>query len=434
MAGLAVVLGGGGLRGAYQLGVWRALRELGIGYDLVVGTSIGALNGALMAQGSYKEAEELWQGISYERIFAGERHPEIEKIDSRFGMIEHTIREILWAGGLDVSPLRALIEEHLDEERLRASPVGFGLVTAQLSHKLKDGTRKGLPKLSIQELMLNDIPGGQLSAYLLASAACYPVFGPLMIGDCYYIDGGYCDDLPIGLALRANPDELLVVDLEAIGARRHRLTEGVRVRILRCKWELGPLFCFDRGTIHRNIQLGYLDCLKAYDMYEGSAYTFEKGEQSKAYERVKAQKRISLDRRKLKALAGRIEQELGSRAKRRSLRLVGEPPLSAEALLCCLAETAGRIFGLPADRVYRFEEFDARLLEAYHALLYPAATESSPLGRLGELIGRLDRRVLTVLLTRLYLNGEIREQIDEIAALVPAAMGAALYLATLEMA
>ena len=53
MSKTAVVLAGGGSRGAYQIGVWKALRELGIEYQLVTGTSVGALNGVLMVQGDF---------------------------------------------------------------------------------------------------------------------------------------------------------------------------------------------------------------------------------------------------------------------------------------------------------------------------------------------------------------------------------------------
>ena len=56
----AIVLGGGGSKGAYQIGAWRALRELGVDYHIITGTSIGACNGALMVQGDYERALELW--------------------------------------------------------------------------------------------------------------------------------------------------------------------------------------------------------------------------------------------------------------------------------------------------------------------------------------------------------------------------------------
>ena len=56
----ALVLSGGGARGAYQIGVWKALEELNIKCNIVTGASIGSINGALYTQGALKEAEKLW--------------------------------------------------------------------------------------------------------------------------------------------------------------------------------------------------------------------------------------------------------------------------------------------------------------------------------------------------------------------------------------
>lgn len=63
-----LVLGGGGVRGAYQIGVWKALKEIGIEISAVSGTSIGALNSALIAQGEYDIAYKLWKEISIEKV------------------------------------------------------------------------------------------------------------------------------------------------------------------------------------------------------------------------------------------------------------------------------------------------------------------------------------------------------------------------------
>ena len=64
----ALVLSGGGGRGAYQIGVWKDLSELN-DFDIVAGTSVGSLNGALIVQDSYKLAESLWQNIDYDFVF-----------------------------------------------------------------------------------------------------------------------------------------------------------------------------------------------------------------------------------------------------------------------------------------------------------------------------------------------------------------------------
>ncbi|MDD2519278.1 MAG: patatin-like phospholipase family protein, partial [Bacilli bacterium] len=66
----AIVLSGGGARGAYQVGVWRALRKLNIKYDIVTGTSVGALNGALMVQKEYFKARSMWYNLNFSLLFS----------------------------------------------------------------------------------------------------------------------------------------------------------------------------------------------------------------------------------------------------------------------------------------------------------------------------------------------------------------------------
>ena len=65
----ALVLGGGGARGAYEIGVWQALRELGIRIDIVCGTSVGSVNGAMIVQDEFDLAVKLWQELDTSMIF-----------------------------------------------------------------------------------------------------------------------------------------------------------------------------------------------------------------------------------------------------------------------------------------------------------------------------------------------------------------------------
>ena len=68
----AVVLSGGGSKGSYEIGVWKALRKMHIKYDIVTGTSIGALNGALMTQNTYFKALYIWNKLSLQYLFEQE--------------------------------------------------------------------------------------------------------------------------------------------------------------------------------------------------------------------------------------------------------------------------------------------------------------------------------------------------------------------------
>ncbi|MFR6424743.1 MAG: patatin-like phospholipase family protein [Oscillospiraceae bacterium] len=64
----AIALAGGGTKGAYQVGAWKAMRELGVPFDIVTGTSIGSVTAALMVQGDFDRAWELWTHITEEQI------------------------------------------------------------------------------------------------------------------------------------------------------------------------------------------------------------------------------------------------------------------------------------------------------------------------------------------------------------------------------
>lgn len=69
MKSYGLVLAGGGAKGAYQIGAWKAMRELGVTFDAITGVSIGAINGALIAQGDFDRAVELWnRARSEERV------------------------------------------------------------------------------------------------------------------------------------------------------------------------------------------------------------------------------------------------------------------------------------------------------------------------------------------------------------------------------
>jgi len=65
---VALVLGGGGARGSYQVGVWKAIRELGIQPDIITGTSVGALNGAAILQGDYELVEQMWKELEIKNV------------------------------------------------------------------------------------------------------------------------------------------------------------------------------------------------------------------------------------------------------------------------------------------------------------------------------------------------------------------------------
>ena len=259
----ALVLAGGGARGSYQVGVWRALTELGWRPQIITGTSVGSLNGAMFALDLYETARDMWLTIRSQDVM------ELPEEHANLSELHAFLRDAVRAGGMDVTPLEEIVERVLDEDKLRASPIRFGLVTVE---------QKGL---KARELPLEEIPQGKVKDYLLASAACFPALRARQIDGVKFLDGGYRDNMPTGLAKTMGADELVCVDLEGVGITRPNRT-GLPTTLIKSYWELGDILHFDPDTAQRNIELGYYDTLRAFGRLRGCAYAVASDPESSA--------------------------------------------------------------------------------------------------------------------------------------------------------
>ena len=257
----ALVLAGGGARGSYQVGVWRALTELDWHPQIITGTSVGSLNGAMFVLDQYATARDMWLTIRSRDVM------ELPERDADLSELHQFLRSVVKAGGLDVSPLEEIVERVLDEDALRAADIRFGLVTVE---------QRGL---KARELTLDQIPKGQAKDYLMASAACFPALRARDIDGVKFLDGGYSDNMPTGLAKRMGAEELVCVDLEGVGITRPNLT-GLPTTMVRSYWELGDILHFDPDTARRNMELGYYDTLRAFGRIRGCAYAVDNGPES----------------------------------------------------------------------------------------------------------------------------------------------------------
>ena len=257
----ALVLAGGGARGSYQVGVWRALMELDWHPQIITGTSVGSLNGAMFVLDLYETARDMWLTIRSRDVM------ELPEEDADLSALHQFLRSVVKAGGMDVTPLEGIVERVLDEKALRAASTRFGLVTVE---------QRGLKP---RELMLDEIPEGRVKDYLMASAACFPALRARDIDGVKFLDGGYSDNMPTGLAKRMGAEELVCVDLEGVGITRPNLT-GLPTTMVRSYWELGDILHFDPETARRNMELGYYDTLRAFGRIRGCAYAVDNGPES----------------------------------------------------------------------------------------------------------------------------------------------------------
>ena len=257
----ALVLAGGGARGSYQVGVWRALAELGWRPQIITGTSVGSLNGAMFALDLYETARDMWLTIRSQDVM------ELPEENADLSELHRFLTDAVRMGGMDVTPLEEIVERVLDEKALRASPIRFGLVTVE---------QRGL---KARELPLEEIPEGKVKDYLLASAACFPALRARQIDGVKFLDGGYSDNMPTGLAKKMGADELVCVDLEGVGITRPNRT-GLPTTLIKSYWELGDILHFDPDTARRNIELGYYDTLRAFGRLRGCAYAVDSSPES----------------------------------------------------------------------------------------------------------------------------------------------------------
>jgi len=213
---VAFVLGGGGQLGAHEVGMLRALLERGIVPDLVVGTSVGAINGAAVASEPTVAAVErlagTWSDIERSDVFAG-------SLLRRLGTLARTGTHL---HGNDA--LRATLTETLPIALIEDLPVRFQCVAA-----------------SIEGACEHWFTAGPIVDAVLASSAVPGVLPPVEVGGEHFMDGGIVNSIPVGRAV-------------ALGATRVFVMHVGRVdRPLqppRWPWEVG-LVAFEIARRHR---------------------------------------------------------------------------------------------------------------------------------------------------------------------------------------
>ena len=183
-APIALVLSGGGAKGAYEAGVAAVFIERGLPIRLVAGSSAGALNAAMIADGRVDRLDALWRGLSRDRVYSL-RTPVVFA-----GLLPGwlTLLALDRAGSLfDPQPLRELIAAALDLERIRASPVRLLVVTTDLARRE--------PRLFDNRTLTREA--------LMAAAAVPGAFPAVDVDGALLVDGGLTGRAPVLEALAA---------------------------------------------------------------------------------------------------------------------------------------------------------------------------------------------------------------------------------------
>lgn len=265
MTGL--VLAGGGVKGAYQVGSYLAFKKCGIRIDGVVGTSIGSFNAAMIVSGKEAELYNFWKNVDVGELlnFNTKYNDSVNNKDKFkeliYGIEQMTI--IVKNKGINNNNLKKLLNEMIDEEQIRNSYMDYGLVTVRVND------------LKPLYLFKEDMKQGKIAEYILASCNL-PVFKKeKLIDNKYYIDGGFFDNNPINMLLNKGYKKIYSVEIQGIGFNQ-KIKDNQRViRIIPSRF-LGSTLNINKKKINENIKLGYYDTLKILKHYDGYNFIFKK--------------------------------------------------------------------------------------------------------------------------------------------------------------
>lgn len=262
----AIVFGGGGSKGSYQLGVWRALREMNLEFDIATGTSIGSINACLYAMEAFDMCEKLWSSTTVDKVMKNgfNLNQGIDYYIENFDTLLPFIKNYIAYRGADISPFKERLREYCDERRFFNSHIDFALMATEFP------TRAPVLKTKAS------IAPGTLGKWLLASASCFPAFPVCEIDGNRYIDGGYCDNLPIDAAFSLGAEEVVAIPLKPLEKIRH--SKNPLIKFIKPSRDLGSFLCFEPDVLSNNAKLGYLDAMKAYGKLFGRRFAFSIGD------------------------------------------------------------------------------------------------------------------------------------------------------------
>lgn len=265
-----LVLEGGGVKGAYHIGILKALREDGSDkFDGYVGTSIGAINAAMLAAGDWDKTLDMWHNINVQNVLDIDENNFRRIMKGRFnveflGDVGKVVGNL--GGFIDTTTdkMRAYFKDYIDEEAIRRNNVDFGLVTYSV------------PDFEPHYMMKEDIPEGQLYDYVMASAA-YPAFKWQKIEgkeNKWFIDGGVYDNLPVKMLSDKNYDDIVAIrtNIKKFLPYRKVDTHGAKMTYYIPSEKLEFAIKFTSENVEKFLAMGYYDAKRRLLGMDGSRY------------------------------------------------------------------------------------------------------------------------------------------------------------------
>jgi NTE family protein len=229
---VAFALGGGAAYGAVQIGMLRARIEAGVRPDMVVGTSVGSINGALLAfdpDGGIDRLTDIWPSISTARVFPG----------GWLGRLRTLQATKAWLS--DNAGIAGILGEHLPARRFADLTLPFGAVTADY--------------VTAEPVV---VTSGDLHSAILASAAIPGIFPPVRVGERTLVDGGLLANVPVRQALDMGAASVVVLDCGLWGVTMTNPATLVEVMLRVSAISVGLQLAYELPAVAANVPVVYL--------------------------------------------------------------------------------------------------------------------------------------------------------------------------------
>lgn len=259
----ALTLAGGGGKGAYEIGVWQALREIGLEKNLIAvsGSSSGALNAALISLNEFDKAKTIWSSIMPKQFLD-------INYDTIIGPLNTLVKRTLTAGLCSRDGLIDIIDKYLNLEQLAGARIPAYVSISRYSSDCIDCLSE---KPQVEYISLSEVSPDDAGQFLLASSAMPYIYPPEIIHGNVYRDGGLADNVPIYPMTSVGADNLIVVKLEPDDKVDTSLYSKFKevVEIIPSR-EIGDLFDGTLEFTNRNVMfrmlLGYYDTLRTFGL------------------------------------------------------------------------------------------------------------------------------------------------------------------------
>ena len=269
-----LVLEGGGAKGAYQIGAWKALKEANIRIKVIAGTSVGALNGALICMGDLEKAESLWENISYSQIMSVDDKI-MEDIFKQKKISRDALKDMMdyiSDGGVDITPLKELIAECVDEEKIQNSPMDLYIHTFSVDE---------MRELNVD---LKEIEPELIKDFLLASSYIFPIFKSEKLHGKTYIDGGAINNVPVDTLIEKEYKDIIIVRIFGIGREKKvKIPEDTTIYTIAPTVSLGSILDFNPKRSKMHLKRGYFDTMRVLYGLAGKIYYIDEQEKECYY-------------------------------------------------------------------------------------------------------------------------------------------------------